>query len=66
MHENTDECALQIRFISCLTENTVCLSDGAGENMVTLQESYGIQQAYGQDKIQDFVSATPDGTHKYH
>ena len=35
MHENTDECALQMRFISYLTENTVCLYDGAGENMVT-------------------------------
>jgi hypothetical protein len=30
------------------------------------QESRGTRQMYGQDKTQDFVSATPDGTHKYH
>lgn len=40
MHENIDERVLQMRFILYLTENTVCLYDGAGETRL-FQESCG-------------------------
>jgi hypothetical protein len=65
MQENTDECVLQMRFISYLTENTVCLYDGARGNAVIPRIMLNPTNKRP-EKIQHFVRATPDGTLKYH